>query len=206
MYPALKFPLEGEWRVVDTIRKGHDGFDFACVSDCSNTALSWQHNLFVVPVSKYAAWSSPVRAPLDGTVVEVQNSQPDSMRISLLAGFLQVMPYVLRIKRPKERNRADVLGNSVVIENKDCLAYLVHLRQGSVKVQQGQDVKTGDPIGEVGNSGCSLYPHLHLTVVKQDTREPIAFSLYQIERHNGSTWVREEQILPEFHDRIRTRR
>jgi hypothetical protein len=203
VHPALAFPLEGEWSVVDTVRKGHDGCDFVCVADCSNAALSWQHNLFVVAVSKYASWSSTVRAPLDGTVIAVENDEPDSMSTSLLAGFLQALPFALRIRRYEERHEAEVLGNSVVIEDEDYLAYLVHLRQGSVTVQRGQNVKAGAPIGEVGNSGCSLRPHLHLAVAKRGTYQPVAFSFDDIERDNGSSWVHEDHIVLKLHDRIR---
>lgn len=39
-----------------------------------------------------------------------------------------------------------------------------HLRQGSVAVTQGQQVAAGTPLGEIGMSGRSQFPHLHLTL------------------------------------------
>lgn len=39
---------------------------------------------------------------------------------------------------------------------------LGHLRQGSVVVSVGQSVVSGTPLGEVGNSGNTTQPHLHI--------------------------------------------
>jgi hypothetical protein len=39
-----------------------------------------------------------------------------------------------------------------------------HLREGSVTVDKGQRVRAGEPIGLVGLSGRSQFPHLHITV------------------------------------------
>lgn len=39
-----------------------------------------------------------------------------------------------------------------------------HLRQGSVRVRKGEHVGAGQPLGLVGMSGLSEYPHLHFTL------------------------------------------
>ena len=41
---------------------------------------------------------------------------------------------------------------------------LAHLKQGSARVAVGQRVKRGQPIAQVGNSGSSSEPHLHVQV------------------------------------------
>jgi hypothetical protein len=41
-----------------------------------------------------------------------------------------------------------------------------HMAKGSIAVKPGQQVKAGTPIGKVGISGNSEYPHLHFTVRK----------------------------------------
>lgn len=59
-------------------------------------------------------------------------------------------------------------GNGVVIdhgggwETQSC-----HLARGSIGVKVGDMVKAGDPIGRVGLSGQTEFPHLHLTVRHQ---------------------------------------
>ncbi|MEZ5670559.1 MAG: M23 family metallopeptidase [Alphaproteobacteria bacterium] len=56
-------------------------------------------------------------------------------------------------------------GNGVVIDhgNGEVTQYC-HMRQGSIRVRNGQDVRAGEPIGLVGQSGNSEFPHLHFEV------------------------------------------
>lgn len=39
-----------------------------------------------------------------------------------------------------------------------------HLREGSVTVQEGQQVEAGTPLGLVGMSGLATFPHLHFSI------------------------------------------
>lgn len=56
-------------------------------------------------------------------------------------------------------------GNGVLIRHADGWeTQYCHLRQGSVRVAQGDRVQTGDVLGLVGLSGMTEFPHLHLTV------------------------------------------
>jgi len=56
-------------------------------------------------------------------------------------------------------------GNGVVIDHGDGWeTQYCHLAQGSVRVKQGDVVQAGTPIGRVGLSGETEYPHVHMTV------------------------------------------
>ena len=56
-------------------------------------------------------------------------------------------------------------GNGVVIDHEDgWQTQYCHMRQGSIAVAQGQSVAAGQPLGEIGLSGRTQFPHLHLTV------------------------------------------
>jgi len=44
-----------------------------------------------------------------------------------------------------------------------------HFKKGSLLVAQGQNVKAGQKIAEVGSSGNSTWPHLHLSVAQNST-------------------------------------
>ena len=62
-------------------------------------------------------------------------------------------------------------GNGVVVEHGDGWStQYCHLKNGSVRVTPGQTVAAGAQLGQVGLSGETEFPHLHLTV-----------------RHNGAT-------------------
>src|SRR3546814_21165157 len=56
-----------------------------------------------------------------------------------------------------------ILGNHVIVDHGDgtYVAY-AHLRRGSLLVGVGDRVQAGQPLGEVGNSGNSSEPHLHV--------------------------------------------
>jgi murein DD-endopeptidase MepM/ murein hydrolase activator NlpD len=57
-------------------------------------------------------------------------------------------------------------GNSVVIDIGDGnYAFYAHIKPGSVKVKEGQKVKRGEHIGDLGSSGNSSAPHLHFHVM-----------------------------------------
>jgi murein DD-endopeptidase MepM/ murein hydrolase activator NlpD len=57
-------------------------------------------------------------------------------------------------------------GHYVVVrgEDEDRDYVFMHLRSGSIPVQVGQRVRTGERIGEVGSTGSSSGPHLHFEI------------------------------------------
>ena len=57
-------------------------------------------------------------------------------------------------------------GHYVVLDGRgeDYDYVFMHLREGSVVVAQGQQVRTGQRIGDVGSSGASSGPHLHFEI------------------------------------------
>ncbi len=93
----------------------------------------------------YPAFGRTVYAPADGTVVAVRSDLPD-----LPVGTA---------------DPAHPLGNLVVLRlDPDRFVLMAHLQQGSVAVAPGRNVRTGQPLGRVGNSGNTGEPHLHLQV------------------------------------------
>lgn len=58
-------------------------------------------------------------------------------------------------------------GNGLVIEHAGGLStQYCHMAKGSLKVRPGDLVKAGTPLGRVGLSGNTEYPHLHMTVLR----------------------------------------
>ncbi len=60
-------------------------------------------------------------------------------------------------------------GNGVRIDHGDgWVSLYCHLRRGSALVMQGDDVVAGQPLGLVGLSGKTSFPHLHFDLRHQD--------------------------------------
>ncbi len=67
--------------------------------------------------------------------------------------------------------RADIegreCGNAVRIDHGEGWQTLYcHMKQGSITVTEGQEVETGTPLGQVGLSGLTNAPHVHLSVLR----------------------------------------
>ncbi|XID92850.1 peptidoglycan DD-metalloendopeptidase family protein [Paenibacillaceae bacterium WGS1546] len=61
-------------------------------------------------------------------------------------------------------------GNYIIISHRNGLeSWYMHLSK--IGVREKQQVKRGDPIGEMGNSGRSTGPHLHFQIVSKE--EPV---------------------------------
>lgn len=55
-------------------------------------------------------------------------------------------------------------GNHVVINHGTYKVVYAHMRTGSVRVAPGATVRCGDPVGQIGSSGCTTGAHLHFEV------------------------------------------
>ena len=64
------------------------------------------------------------------------------------------------------RYQASGAGHYIVLDGdgEDRDYVFMHLRTGSVLVTEGQRVRIGAPLGQVGNTGISFGPHLHFEV------------------------------------------
>ncbi len=93
----------------------------------------------------YYAWNQPVYAPADGTASRVVNNTADNE------------PGVI----PDDYG----VNNGTWIETDIAL---LHMKQYSVFVTQGQIIKKGDLLGYVGNSGRTGVPHIHVGAYDKD--------------------------------------
>ena len=62
-------------------------------------------------------------------------------------------------------------GNCVIIRHSDgTRAIYGHLKYGSIKVKEGQTVKQGQVVGQIGDSGLSTGPHLHFELRNKNNK------------------------------------
>ncbi|MDH6137856.1 hypothetical protein P3T37_007291 [Kitasatospora sp. MAA4] len=143
--PLAQFPLRGSWYVVQGGGRGlnhHFGIaeqrgavDLLQVGP-TGTRGSSQH------LESYRAYGEKIYAPCAGRVV------------AAVDGIEDQQPGVVRY--------GPLYGNHVFIDTGDALVKLAHLRPGTVAVTTGQQIEAGCLLGEVGNSGNTSEPHLHL--------------------------------------------
>lgn len=107
-------------------------------------------------VANYHIYGEPILAVRDGTIVDMRNDLPDQVPGALPDGL--------------SISEAD--GNFAVLDiGGGAFVLYAHMKPGSVRVKAGDKVKRGDVIGQVGNTGNSSEPHLHLHVM--DGRSPL---------------------------------
>ena len=73
-------------------------------------------------------------------------------------------------KKPVYMPWNNYYGNLIVIKHPDGL-YTLYAHLSKILVEQGQKVALGDPIGEVGQTGVAIGPHLHFEVRRGDVEE-----------------------------------
>ncbi|MFJ9816611.1 M23 family metallopeptidase [Streptomyces sp. NPDC101151] len=142
----LLFPLEGSWYVLQGgggLLNHHAGFpeqraavDLVALGP-QGTRTRRGHDL-----TAYAAYGRPVLSPCRGRVISAATTIPD--------------------QHPGEIRYQPPYGNHVFLDTGRDIIKLAHLRPGSVAVRPGDEVEPGQLLGEVGNSGNSTEPHLHL--------------------------------------------
>lgn len=116
-----------------------------------NAAGMRARGLYPEDLTKYAIWGAPVHSPCDGVVRVAVDGLPD------------------------RRDEKRLAGNHVVIRCKDADVWLAHLQRGSVAVRPGAQVRTGQRLGLVGNSGNTTEPHLHVHAERNGAGVPARF-------------------------------
>ncbi len=146
--PSLLFPVDCELgdtcflqQFVDR-DEGPDASDFTCGPQSYDG-----HQGTDIRLADFEALSLGWRvlAAASGTVLGSRNTVAD--------GGIAMMP------------EGQDCGNGVVLDHGDgWQTQYCHLAQGSVTVQQGDTVEAGAALGEIGFSGRSEFPHLHMTL------------------------------------------
>ena len=108
-----------------------------------------------------------VLSAADGKIIGIRNNMQD-----------------INIKKiNKHKIKGNECGNGVIIQHDDkgkWITQYCHMKQGSIVVKQGDNIKAGQQIGQVGLSGNTEFPHLHFSV-RKDGKELDPFTGKYIE-------------------------
>ncbi|WP_439742101.1 M23 family metallopeptidase [Bacillus pseudomycoides] len=117
----------------------------------------WAYDFLVPPagiksskLEDYGIYGAEVVAPASGMVVSINNDEPDL--------------------KPRTDDFDSMTGNHIYLRLDETGTYLIlaHLKKGSVRVKEGQHVTEGEILAQVGNSGSSSEPHLHIHHQRQN--------------------------------------
>jgi hypothetical protein len=101
--------------------------------------------------ARYLIFGVPVLSPCDGQVILAEDGHPDMPIPAMDTGHPAGNHALLRC------NGIDIL--------------LGHFRKGSLRVARGESLTAGQEIAQVGNSGESSEPHLHIHAQRPSTNE-----------------------------------
>ena len=150
--PTLDFPLACELGRTCFVQRyldrdpGPGAFDYTCGSDTQN-----DHNGTDIRLRDYADMRRgvDVLAMAPGRVARLRDGEPD---VSVRTRGLQNLD-------------GKNCGNAVVIAHGDGWeSQYCHMAKGSIRVKAGETVRAGEPIGRVGLSGETEFPHLHISL------------------------------------------
>jgi hypothetical protein len=196
--PVVQLPFRGEWKSIKSPNHHIYAFDFCKISMATNKLSSSSVASYFfssVPVNAFYSWDQDVYAPFDGEVIAACNEETDRERINFLKDTLKM---ILARPRITDKNVHKYAGNYLLIESKhkDYVGFIAHLQEGSVNVTVGNHVTKGQVIGKVGNSGYSLFPHIHFQVMDGPDllhSKVIDFDVEQFQRLNGLEWTTFQQ-------------
>lgn len=172
----IALPFEGRWLTQNSPARrvpshGTDlmasrfAIDFVAVADGRRTAHTsdWRTVLATEPADRFVGFGRPILAPVDGVIARLHDGEPDH---PARRTPLTLVPYALTQRQRLRGGVAALAGNFVVVAAPQSgYIALAHLRVGSIRVAVGEHVRTGQPVGECGNSGNSTQPHVHVQVM-----------------------------------------
>jgi murein DD-endopeptidase MepM/ murein hydrolase activator NlpD len=159
-----------------------------------------------IPLKDFYGWGQTVYSPVDGQVIAVVN---DIEERSIVNPFTDLQ-YMRKATKEYINNNSKpetIAGNHAIIGlNDHQYALLAHLIKGSITVLPGQTVKRNQPVGQLGHSGNSTMPHLHMQFMDHpdfSVARGIPFVFSEYETLENGRWKRMDNSIPTTKDVVR---
>jgi murein DD-endopeptidase MepM/ murein hydrolase activator NlpD len=211
----LDFPLKGTWITPNTPGKrvpSHGttkygetyAYDFVKVD--VNSKIDKFYNVSLLrylfrgaKLDECFGWGSEIYAPCDGEVVIAEDGVVERNPVKLTNDIKYMRDVTTRFENGMAEYR-EVAGNYIILKiDNNVYALFAHIKKGTIKVKEGQRVKRGDVIGNVGHSGNSTAPHLHFQIM--DNPDPmyangLPCAFFEYEKYKNGKWVTVHNGVP----------
>ena len=134
-----------------------------------------------VHLSDCYCYGKPIYAPISGVVVESQDGYPERDPVQPIHDISIALKNAWFFN-PEKQNVQDIACNYIIIRGEEACTFLGHMQKGSIKVKNGEKIKSGDLIGNIGHSGNSTAPHLHFQLM--DGRIPSLLKAFRVVLEN----------------------
>tara|TARA_R110001606_G_scaffold399186_2_gene581409 strand:+ start:22659 stop:23858 length:1200 start_codon:yes stop_codon:yes gene_type:complete len=193
---GLPFHKKGKWLYEAEGHKNSRFFSNGNVIYPQRFALDW---IYVNDDGKFAKEDSSINKNWYGYGLEIV-SVADGVVVDIKDTIIENKPLSEEMAVPM--NGKTIAGNYVIIDiGNDLHALYGHLIPNSLKVNIGDEVKKGQVIGLLGNSGNSDLPHLHFHIESKSNvlmgGEGIP---YHIKEFNQLKYYSAEEISRLYHD------
>ena len=200
-------PVKGDWTFMNPPGHHPDAKDFVAVNNNGtpyDRIKILRHIFYKLSVTETYAWEKEIFSPFEGEVIKVENNAQDRFDLNLIIDLIKGL---FLAPRNNKKDISYFLGNYIVMESKEgILALFAHLRQGSVVVSEGKKVVAGELIGQVGNSGNTIQPHLHFQLMKDhdiSRAVPVPFIFGSFQVSNNGVWESVSLKLPSNYEKFR---
>lgn len=135
-------------------------------------------------VEDFNIYGSTIYSPCDGTVTLIEDDHID--------------------QKPMEMDPEHPAGNylALAMKNSHAILILAHIKKGSFKIKKGDLILKGQELAEVGNSGNTSEPHLHIHAVLDHTGDYLFTGEGIPMTFEGRFLVRNDRILMERSDAV----
>jgi len=132
----------------------------------------------------------------DGTDIRVPSLEEQRAGVDVIAaaagivmGTRDDVPDISIREAGAESVKGRECGNGVVIRHSGGWStQYCHMALGSIRVQRGQKVDVGTPLGRIGLSGNTEFPHLHFSVSLGQTKiDPFAYGAVDGQCRSGTS-------------------
>jgi hypothetical protein len=156
----------------------------------------WLGNAHGVDLVVIDAWGLRASGLLQPPELGAYRSQGWPVLAPCTGEVLLAVDGIAELPPPQIDPQARLSGNSVLLACGPVHVLLAHFRRGSLRVARGDAVVAGQLLAEIGNSGRSDEPHLHIHVQRPGTAdaplggEPLAATF------DGRYLVRGQRVTP----------